>query len=186
MGTSTSSAQLAAKLAKFAGDMPNLNRRATGFAALKMKEAVLKEGRRDTGDLRLSRWGKRGLRINAGYDVRGTSNATALLRARPQGPWKVLEYGTQTAGGYLIGLGRTGLSRSDSGRARVNRNRAYRRANQKFLKGQGYAHPVRAPIVHPGVKPKNTWSRGVRRGQPDAVKVFRTAYVRELGSQFGP
>lgn len=180
MGTSTSSAQLARKLAKFAGDMPNLNKRTTGFAALKMKEAVLKEGRRDTGDLRLSRWGKRGLKINAGYDVQGTTNATALLRARPQGPWKVLEYGTQTSGGYLIGVGR---SNSNSA---ASRRRGYRRANQKYLKGQGYAHPVRAPIVHPGVKPRNTWTRGVRQGQPEAVKVFRTSYVRALGSQFGP
>jgi hypothetical protein len=180
MGTSKSSAELSRKLVGFASQLPQTNRQSISDAALTFKDAVLAEGKRDVGgDLRLSRWGKRGLKLGAGFDVRGTTNATALLRARPQGPWKVLEVGTQSAGGYLIGAGR---SRSNTAKSRA---RGYRTGSQKFLKGREYAHPVRGPIVHPGVKPKGTWTRGVLRGQPKAVNIIRGRYVRALGKQFG-
>jgi hypothetical protein len=48
------------------------NRDATAAAAQEYKESVLQTGRVATGgDLRLSKWGKKGVKLGAGYDVDG-------------------------------------------------------------------------------------------------------------------
>ena len=94
MGTSRDGAALAAKLTVAATAIANANRNATAAAAQEYKESVLVTGRAATGgDLRLSKWGKKGVKLGAGYDVDGQQHAKATLTARPMGPWKVVEYG---------------------------------------------------------------------------------------------
>jgi hypothetical protein len=178
MGESTTSAQLAGKLVSFSVDMPKLNRQAVSDAALEFKTGVLTEAKSVVGgDLRMSNFGRRGVKLGAGYDVKGYDNAVALLRARPQGPWKILEYG---AGPHLVGMGKAGSTETTR-----SKGRAYRRANKKFLKGRGYAHPVRGPVAHPGSKSFKVWSRGVTTRQPRAVQRIRMAFATGLYRRFG-
>jgi len=178
MGESTTASQLAGKLVAFAGDVPNLTRRAVGEAALEFKTGVLNEARSVAGsDMRLSNFGRRGVKLGAGYDVKGYENAVALLRARPQGPWKVLEYG---AGPHLIGAGKAGSTETVR-----SKGRAYRRAGKKYLKGRRYAHPVRGPIAHPGSKSFKVWSRGITQRQPRAVQRIRLAFATGLYRRMG-
>ena len=62
MGTSRDGAALAAKLTVAATAIANANRNATAAAAQEYKESVLQTGRIATGgDLRLSKWGKKGV-----------------------------------------------------------------------------------------------------------------------------
>lgn len=179
MGTSTSTEQLVGKLVGFATDIPKINREAVSDAALIFKDGVLSEAKQVVGgDLRMSNFGKRGVRLGAGFDVKGGVNAVALLKARPQGPWKILEYG---AGPHLVGLGKAG--RTESVRSK---GRAYRKAKAKYLYGQGYAHPVRGPVAHPGSKAFKVWSRGVTTRQPRAVQRIRLAYASGAMRRFGP
>jgi hypothetical protein len=179
VGTSTSGAQLAGKLVAFAGDIPKINREAVSDAALIFKDGVLGEAKKVVGsDLKMSNFGKRGVRLGAGFDVKGGVNAVALLKARPMGPWKVVEYG---AGPHLIGLGKAGRTESVK-----SKGRAYRKAKAKYLYGQGYAHPVRGPIAHPGSKAFKVWSRGITTRQPRAVQRIRLAYASGAYRRFGP
>ena len=97
MGTSRDGAALAAKLTVAATAIANANRNATAAAAQEYKESVLQTGRIATGgDLRLSKWGKKGVKLGAGYDVDVQQHAKATLTARPMGPWKVVEYGASS------------------------------------------------------------------------------------------
>lgn len=178
MGESTTASQLAGKLVAFAGDVPNLNRRAVGEAALEFKTGVLNEARSVAGsDMRLSNFGRRGVKLGAGYDIKGNENAVALLRARPQGAWKVLEYG---AGPHLIGLGKAGSTETTK-----SKGRAYRKAGKRYLKGKAYGHPVRGPVAHPGSKSFKVWSRGIEQRQPRAVQRIRMAFATGLYRRFG-
>ncbi|NBW09907.1 MAG: hypothetical protein EBR82_17965 [Caulobacteraceae bacterium] len=173
MGESNNAKQLANKLAGFASDVPKLNRQAVAEAAGEFKEGVLREAATVAGgDLRLSNFGRRGVKLGAGYDVKGYDNAVALLRARPQGAWKVLEYG---AGPHLIGLGKAGSTETTR-----SKGRAYRKANRRYLKGRRYGHPVRGPIAHPGSKSFKVWSRGITTRQPRAVQRIRMAFATGL------
>jgi hypothetical protein len=47
----------------------------------------------------------------------------------------------------------------------------------RFLKGAGYAHPVRGPVRHPGSKGKRTWTQ--------TVETFRKEYQGIVTTQVG-
>jgi hypothetical protein len=164
MGTSRNASELAMKLQKAGEVIGKANRDAVQSAAQVYKERLLASAARDTGgDLRLSKWGRRGLRVGVGYDVKGSENATALIKGRPQGPWKVLEYG---AAPHSIGP----------------RNRRRRGRSVGFL-----AFPDggvrRGSVQHPGSKGKNTWSHGVEAARQPAVEVYGMAHKRALVKQ---
>lgn len=180
------------------------NSQATQRAALAYKTAALKEASKDSGgDLRLSRWGKRGVKLGVGFDIEGGSQAKATIAPRPMGPWKVLEYGAaahlivpgltrrQTKalslfsvmagqGGSLDGYDISGLAASARG-TRNNRGGKNRRKRRPPLKIGGN---VRAWARHPGTTGKKTWSRGIAKGSDDAVKDYRKAQGDAIAKVF--
>jgi hypothetical protein len=164
MGTSRNASELAMKMQKAAFAMGKANRQAVQSAAQVYKERALLSAARDTGgDLRLSKWGRRGIKLGVGYDVRGYENATAIIKARPAGPWKVMEYG---AAPHVIGPKRRRRGRGGS-----------------FL-SFGPDEVRRGPVQHPGTPGKETWSRGVESATQPAVEVYGLAHKRALVQQF--
>ena len=201
MGTSKSVPEFVAKFERLALNSGQANYDAVKAAAQTYKDVLLIEIAKDTGgNMRLSGWGSAarrkagGLRLGVGYDIKGRENATAFIYGRPQGAWKVLEYGTQP---HIIGLGKgaTGrlvsyaLSGGPNKRARGQLNRQLRKqkvlfANagpgSKSARGGDYGHPISRPIMHPGSKGKGTFTRGTRRAEPRAVEVYNLAYLRSV------
>ena len=99
MGTSKNAAEFAEKCARHAALMDRDNSLAINRAANVYKQTILGELKEEIGpELKLSRWKWNGttyrpLKLGVGYDVKGKINATAIIKARPPGPWKVVEYG---------------------------------------------------------------------------------------------
>ncbi|MGA1077139.1 MAG: hypothetical protein ACO307_18745, partial [Ilumatobacteraceae bacterium] len=177
MGTSNSYFELVAKFEATAKALGDVNPRAVGAACQVYKNTIQREVAKDIGPERgLSNWGSAkyraagGLRIGAGYDVKGRANAVGIVEGRPRGAWKVLEYGTQP---HIIGLGKgaTGrlvsyaLSGGPNKRARGQLNRQLRKQKALFAntgpgsksaRGGGYSHPIARPIQHPGTSGKRT------------------------------
>lgn len=198
MGESRSSAELAAKLTLAGRALGSANRRAVGEAAGVYRDVTLKVARQDVGaDLRLSRWGARrgrstqGLKLGAGYDVKGYTNAVALLKARPQGVWKVVEYGAKphpiVAGAtrrqtrFASGLAALTGETVDASAIVGGRRGKKRRMAIKFPDGN-----MRFGVNHPGSRGKRTWSRGVDKATPGAMRTFRAVHARALSEIFGP
>lgn len=195
------------KVGRYVGACGQANRKATMEAAGVYKDGVLKAAKRDVGnDGAFGNWGKnrqrknpKPLRLGAGYDVRGYENAVALLKARPAGAWKVLEYGTQAhplvAGltkkqrrvGVLFGQltgeevsigtfigGRRG-SREVNGVKRRRSSLALKLPDGNFRFG----------VRHPGARAKKTWSRGIEASTEGAMRTYRAAHTRALVEIFG-
>jgi len=199
MGTSKSTAELAAKMTAAGKSLVNNNRDAVAAAANAYKGSVLEQARKDSGgDMRLSRWGKNGAKLGAGYEVKGTVDASAVLRPRPAGVWRVLEDGAKPhliipgltrrqgraltlfsvmagqggdLGGYDIGA----LAATARGN-RNNRGGRRRRSGKALLfGGEHYAY-----ARHPGTKGKGTWSKGLRRGDKAAPVAYRRTQAEGL------
>ena len=169
MGTSRDGAALAAKLTVAATAIANANRNATAAAAQEYKESVLQTGRIATGgDLRLSKWGKKGVKLGAGYDVDGQQHAKATLTARP----KKMRQGAQ-----LMSL-MTGTKVSAEGLAGSRRGAKKRRV---MAWGTGN---VGAYVRHPGTKGKKAWSVGIAQGTPSAIRAYKKKQVEALGKVF--
>lgn len=192
MGESKSSAELAAKLTLAATALGRANRKAVGEAANTYKFGALQTAREDVGpDLRLSRWGAKrgkstqGVKLGARYDVRGSTNAVALLKARPQGVWKVVEYGSKPhpiVPGVSKRQTRFAASLANLTGETVNastivagRKGKKRRMALKFPDGN-----IRFGANHPGSRAKKTWSRGIDRATPGALRTFRAVHARTL------
>lgn len=203
MGTSRSGADLSKKLVNYAKGAPAANRRAVGAAAMQFKDAVLDAAERDLGHhpsppRHFSRWGKavgegqrKGLQVGAGYDVKGSANAVALLKARPQGPWKVLEYGAKPhplVPGATMKLRREAAFVAAFTGAEVGANALFsRRAGlgnraRKVLRIPGSGSGFAMYAQHPGSKAKKTWSTAIVRRSPAAVKVIRNVHRKHLAN----
>lgn len=90
MGTSRTPAELSRKIVRLGAEVSSLNSGAVGAAAQVVKDTTIPYVRRATGgDGVLSGVGKNGAKIGVRYDVRGTVNATALVRAT--GPAQLVE-----------------------------------------------------------------------------------------------
>ena len=203
MGTSKSGADLAKKLTAVSKDLGRANRQAVSAAAMQYKDELLDAAERDLDSRNpspkrsFSRWGKdnkgmagsrKALQVSAGYDLRGYTNAVAKLRARPQGPWKVLEYGakphniipgtTRTrarnaeAFGALFGLDNDTATIARAARGVRGRVRPLRIPGSP----NGYAMYARSP----GSKAKKTWSRSLAKRTPGAMRVFKSSHQRSL------
>jgi len=200
-----------AKVFEYASACPKANRRAVGAAAGVYKDRVLTEAKRDLGgDLVFGNWGKsrnrtnpRPLRLNAGYDVKGYANAVALLKGRPAGPWKVLEYGTRrhpiVAGltkkqrrvGFLLEQitgQEVDLGTYIAGRSAVTKRKSRKVGGQdrlrkslalKFSNGN-----IRYGVMHPGARGKGSWSRGIDKATPGAMATYKAVHARELQRVF--
>lgn len=183
------------------------NRNATRNAALAFKGAALAEARKDSGgDLRLSRFGKNGVKLNVGFDLDGSpGEQRATIRPRPMGPWKVLEYGAkphpiipgltrrQQRAMALFSVMAGGRGEYDisalASQARGNRNnKASRRRKRKtFLAAPGLGKKGKgaAWANHPGTTGKRTWTRSEKRGAADATKGYRIDQAKALAKVFG-
>lgn len=123
---------------------------------------------------------RKGARAGYGYDVdRAPRGVRLTFKLRPGGVWAFGEHG---AGPHLIGGGRN-FRRGTNYRS-ANRARAKTQGrNVKYVKGAGYAHPVRAPILHPGTKGKGAIRyafKRVRQAQRDAVADGIRAVIRTV------
>lgn len=200
MGTSNSAKELSEKLVAVGHGVTAANRNAVTAAAAAYKDSTLAAGRSDSGgDLRLSRWGRKGLRLNVGYDVDGNGpEASAVIKPRPMGPWKVLEYGAkphlivpgltrrqaQALTLFSVMAGKGGdLGDFDIGAlastARGNRNNRggrRRRPVKALITPKGF----RAYARHPGTKPKRTWTRGVAKGTESAKRAYQREQVSTI------
>lgn len=157
MGTSKDVNEFNGKMVAAGASLITLNRKAVTASALVFKESVLAQGRSATGgDLRLSRWGRQagGLKLGAGFTVTGDTNATALLKARPAGPWSVVEFGHTEA-------------------------KFKRRPG-----GRGRRVPRTPPIKTYRTKGKYPWSKGIAAGKPGAVLAARRVQVDGITKVF--
>ena len=197
-GGGVSPEQFILKVQKTARTLGDVNPQAVGAACLVYKNTMMREVAKDIGpERRLTNFGSQtqrrqgGLRIGVGYDVKGRANAVGLVKGRPPGAWKVLEYGTQP---HIIGMGKgaTGrlityaLTGGPNKRARGQLRRQQRKFKPLFAntgpgsttgKG-GYSHPVNKPIAHPGTRGKRTFSRAATQGEPLAMQAYRDTIVR--------
>ena len=192
MGESKSSAELAAKLTLAATALGQANRKAVGEAANTYKFGALQAAREDVGpDLRLSRWGAKrgrstqGLKLGAGYDVRGYDNAVALLRARPQGVWKVVEYGAKPhpiVPGVSKRQTRFAASLANLTGETVNASTivAGRKGKKRRMALKLPDGNIRFGVNHPGSRGKRTWSRGINKATPGALRTVRAVHARTL------
>jgi hypothetical protein len=205
MGTSRSVDELAKKMVAAGTGLVRNNGDAVAAMANGYKNAVLDQARKDSGgDLKLSRWGKNGTKLNAGYDVKGGAQASALLRPRPAGPWRVLEDGARPhlivpgltrrqgraltlfsvlagQGGSLDGYDVGALAATARGN-RNNRGGSRRRARGRALNIGG---DLRAWAQHPGTKGKKTWSKGLAKGDKVGPLAYRRKQVEGLIKVFG-
>jgi hypothetical protein len=201
VGKSNNAAQLAYKLDAAGRAIVGENRDAVAAAADVFKDSVLTQGRMDSGgDLRLSRWGKRGVKLGAGYDVDGQVKATATLKARPQGVWKVLEYGakphvivaglTRRQGQALAlfsfmagGRGEFDLGELSSMATGNRNNRGGSRRRQR-ARALTIGPNFRPFVNHPGTEGKRTWSKGVAKGQDGATLAYKRTQALGLAKVF--
>lgn len=153
------------------GRMPQLlnEAQATGVrkAALHTTQKVRAEIRSATGgSMRLSGVGKRGAKVGARFDVKGSTNPTALIRAN--GPIQLIERDT-SAHTILPRSGRRG-----KGRRRLR--------GAKALKiGGRFA----ASAQHPGTRGKHPFAEGVDAAKGDTGPIFQAEVRRALGREFG-
>lgn len=192
MGTSTSVAQFALKFDELAKHQGKTNRDAVFAASFVYKDEALLAAKREVGsDLRISRWGaakksdqmgegvkaRTGRKLNVGFDIKGTINATSILKPRPQGVWKVLEAGAQAhpmvAGvsrrRYNIQKNKLAEKGYDLTRNKLLSARKSSMARRALALSSG---DFRAAVMHPGTKGKKTWSRAIAIARPKAMDVY--------------
>jgi hypothetical protein len=206
MGTSRSPEEFAKKLGAAGAGLIKNNPDAVAASANAYKNAVLDQARKDSGgDLKLSRWGKNGTKLNAGYQLKGGAQASALLRPRPAGPWRVLESGARphlivpgltrrqaralTLFSVLAGQGGS-LDGYDVGAlaatARGNRNNRGGSRRRKRRPPLNIGGNFRAYAQHPGTTGKGTWSKGLSKGDKAGPLAYRRKQVEGLMKVFGP
>lgn len=201
MGVSKSPAELAAKLEKVGTVISGENRDAVEASAQAYKAALLRTGRRDSGgDLRLSRWGRNGIKLNAGYDIRGRGvDVSAAISPRPYGPWKVMEDGARP---HIVAAGLTrrqgqalvlfdvmagGRGDYDLGAltsiARGNRNNRRTGRNRK-ARALTIGSNLRPYARIPKTKAKNTFTDAFAQGTRPASAAYNATQLRAIGQVF--
>ena len=166
MGVSRSPAELASKFQVAAVKMSKVNPSAVGAAAQVYKTVGLVEAKRDVGgDLRMSNWGRKGVKLNVRYAVKGTSNASAVVSPTPIGVWSALSSGTVEHDIY-------------PGQKRPGRKR--RGGKKALLINGGFA----TRVTHPGAKGKRTWQRAKKIAEPRAMRVFAVRHRSALQETF--
>ena len=166
MGTSRTPVELVTKIKDHAAVMGEDNSYAVKEASKVYKATILDGLRKATGDFKLSHWrwipqagggGKyKPLKLGVGYDVKGKINATSFIKARPMGPWKVLEYGAAAH--------------------RVVPRAKGKRTKLKF----GSASTFPAAVETRKTPAKKVWSNAARVGERRAMDVFEAVRRREF------
>lgn len=149
----------AADCARFPGALEKAQARGVRRAALHVTRAVRGEIRAATnGDMEMSGVGVRGVRVGARYDVRGTVNPTAMIRAT--GPLHLIERDTRP---------REIKTRKRRGK------KALRLADGRFVTGT---------VQHPGTKGKRPFAKGVDATKESAPRVFDAEIQRAMREVF--
>jgi hypothetical protein len=115
-------------------------------AALHVTTAIRLEIRKVTGDMKLSGVGRRGARVGAKYDIKGTVNPTAFITAT--GPLHLIE--------------------RDTSPHRVPRNRRSGRKRYAVIGGHPYDH-----ADHPGTAGKHPFERGWMKSGIETPEIFQ-------------
>lgn len=127
-------------------------------AAFEAKKVIASEIRSATGDMRMSGVGTKGARVGVRYDMKGTENPTALVRAT--GPLHLVERPVKP---HVIA--------------------PKKRGRGKRKKAVTTPYGPRASVQHPGVQnPKRPWSKGKQQAEPrvkrEVSAVFGRAFAR--------
>lgn len=156
-------------------------RRGVQVAALEVTNTVRAEIRKVAGvDMRLSGAGRggKGAKVGARYDIKGSTNPTALVRAN--GPIQLVERDTRP---HVI------VSRSRfvaRGGLRVRQGR--RSAAGRRLRGKAaltIGGSLRAWAMHPGTKGQRPFGRGVEKSAPKTPRIFQDEIDKRLRMVWG-
>lgn len=169
--------EFAAKSSAYAQvGIPGASRAAVEKAALYVTQAARTSiAAGSGGDSRLSNVGRAGgARVGARYDVKGTDNPTALVRAT--GPLHLLDNPTRP---HQI------TAKVRKGRSRAARESFY---NAIFGGSGGFAgvSPLRTPygprfrVQHPGTRGKSTFRSAVDRARPFTSRIFAEEYRQQM------
>lgn len=194
MGTSSSAVELARRIEGYGKMQGSINREAVKAATQVFKDEAIRTLKQDVGaDQRLSRWrwnwsAKRykPLKLGAGYDIKGQENAVAKLVARPRGPWRVLESGARP---HVIlpkrARAKRAIKEGQAATKKVGGSTRLAYGIALSLGSTGGRPDLRYRVQHPGTRPKNTWSRAMRRAEPRAVDVYSVVHKRRTAKYFG-
>lgn len=149
-------------MADFPKRIEAANRIAVNRAALAITTDVRAAISAATGDSRLSGVGRNGAKVGARYDVKGTVNPTALIRAT--GPLHFLERPTSA---HRI-------------EPKARRRRRSGRPPAVVVNGRPFAS-----VDHPGShRPSRPWERGTASGIPKATREFADIHWQTLVGTF--
>lgn len=179
--------QIAAQLQACGSAVMENQREAVDSAAFILKSAIQGELQRAIGsDQQMSNVRKKTSReaaaLNLRYDLKGTTNPTALLRAT--GPWGLVEYnvGPHRIFPRLEGIASRGVKRAD--RAQMIRQRqlnqafgargTYRGKRPMPMPGGRFAYSAN----HPGTTGKHPFAKGMAKATPRAMAELNTVILR--------
>lgn len=142
-----------------------------------------KTERRSVGDVK----GGKAARLGVRYDIKGSTNPTALLRAF--GPWGLVEYNVDSHQIFVRGdsIERRGVRRADYLRAVEQR-----RLNQAFGARGTYRGRRPMPVApgayrysvrnHPGTTGKQPFRKGMDKAEPRARRELNAVIMRGVTS----
>lgn len=168
--------EFAARIEQIGRAAQKSQRKGVERAALLIKREIEKELTRAIGgdhvltNLR-KKSGQPAGELTLGYDIKGTLNPTALLRAkREMGGWKLVEYGSERHGMFPRGWKvRKGTRREKTQRSLdvyFGRRGALSGLRPMPINGN-FRYAVRN---HPGTRGKEPFHKGLARATPQAVK----------------
>lgn len=144
--------RFADRMARMSTALEEASRKGVEAAALELTQRARKNiAVASGGDNRLSGVGKRGAKVSARYDIKGTKNPTALVRAN--GPLHLVERDTKP-------------HEIDATRTRTGRRR---RSGKKAL---STPYGPKAKVRHPGTRGKHPWQRAVDQTLPHTPHIF--------------
>ena len=160
---------LAASAARTSAALVDAQRAGVRRSALHVTGKIRDQVRRDTGDMRLSGVGKRGAKVGAKYDIKGTTNPTALITAT--GPLHLIE--RNTAAHSILPRGRRVSKRYQNavakGRLPAGGKPIYLGRKKALTIGGGlYSSATRGPT-----RGKHTFERGWKKAAPDTPLIFQ-------------
>ncbi len=144
---------------RFPEELQKAQARGVRRAALHVTRSVRGEIRAATnGDMEMSGVGLRGARVGARYDIKGTVNPTALIRAT--GPLHLIERDTRP---------------HEIKRRKRRGKKALRMADGRFVSGA---------VQHPGTRGKRPFAKGVDATKESAPRVFDAEIQRAMREVF--